>query len=316
MNDIVYQSIDTYKGELFEFEIRDSSTNDETKNVVESYNKLGRKNIKYYHYDSKFSLDEKCKIAIENNPYDYFMLLGDGNLYNFNELDEQLKINDYKKYNVVNLEPIYRKQFNKDYNAILNVVIEYDDPIKFSKYYSHLTYFGGAIYKTDFIKGAFAKEYYKACREDNISWWIVVCIFNRLIELKKENKSTLCAMLYVDGLNGNVKKTDHSWADKEKYFIITFKLFNKDLNELYDEYNGIKKDIVKTFRDDALATRRYLLYKRLNKDIDLKLVRKYKKDIKYVKGYYGYMVALSLTPVFILKFLRKLYKLIKQKNKV
>lgn len=312
--DIVYQTIDVYKGELFEFEIHDGSTNDETKNIIESYCNLGRKNIKYCRYDSKISLDEKCKIAIEKNPYDYFMLLGDGNLYDFNNLDEQLRKNDYKKCNVVNLEPFCRTEFNKDNGALLNVAIEYGDPIKYSKYYSHLTYFGGAIYKTDFIKRAFDREYYKVCREDNISWWIVVCIFNRLIELKNENKSTLCSMLYVDGLNGNAKKKDHTWADKEKYFIITFKIFNKDLNLLYDEYDDVKKDIVRTFRDDSLATRGYLLVKRINKDINLKLVRKYGKDIQYVEGYYGYMIALSLTPAFLLKVLRKLRKIIKNKR--
>lgn len=312
INDIVYQTIDTYNGELFEFEIHDSSTNDETKNIIEAYNKLNKRNIKYFRYESNLALDEKCKIAIENNKLDFYILLGDGNLYNFNNLELQLKNNVFEKFNVINLEPLIRKKINKDCDAKLNSAIEYENPIKYIKYYSHLTYFGGAIYKTNFIRETFDKSYYKKCREDNLSWWTTVCIYNQLMDYKKQNISTLCSTLYVDGLNGNSKKKDHSWADKEKYFILTFKVFNKDVDLLYSEYDNVKKEIVKTFRDDSLASKRYLIQKRLNKDINIKLVKKYKKDIKYVHGYYGFMIFICLVPVFVIKLLKKLYKIIKR----
>ena len=81
---------------------------------------------------------------------------------------------------------------------------------------------------------------------------------------------------------------------------------------LYSEYDNEKKEIVKTFRDDSLASKRYLIQKRLNKDINIKLVKKYKKDIKYVHGYYGFMIFICLVPVFVIKLLKKLYKIIKR----
>ena len=312
INDIVYQSIDTYKGELFEFEIHDGSSNDNTKEIIENYNKENRKLVKYYRYDSNISLDEKCKIAIENNKLEYFMLLGDGNLYDFNNLELQLTKNNFDKYQVINLEPIIRRKFNNELDAKINETIEYFDPIKYSKYYSHLTYFGGAIYNTNYIRNTFEKDYYKECRKANISWWLPLSIFNQFIDFQKENKNIVCANLYIDGLKGNSKKKDHSWADKEKYFVLTFELFNKDIGLLYSDYDSVKKQIVKTFRADSLASKRYLIQKRINKDINLKLVRKYKKDIKYVNGYYRFMIFICLVPRFVFKIVKKLYKFIKR----
>ncbi len=312
INDILYQTIDTYNGELFEFEIHDGSTNNNTQEIIENYNKESGRIVKYCRYNSSVSLDEKVKIAIENNRLNYFMLLGDGNLIDFNNLDLQLLSNNFDKYQVVNLESITRKEFNNDLGAKLNEVMEYDDPVVYSKYYSHLTYFGGAVYNTDFIRGAFDKRYYKECRKANISWWLSLSIFNQFVDYRKDNKCTVCANLYVDGLDSNPKKKDHSWADKERYFVLTFELFNMDVSLLYSDYNAVKKTIVKSFRDDSLASRRYLIQKRINKDINIKLVRKYKRDIKCVHGYYGFMIFICLIPVFLLKMAKKLYKTIKR----
>lgn len=92
---------------------------------------------------------------------------------------------------------------------------------------------------------------------------------------------------------------------------MVFKLFNKDVNLLPEIFDQHKKAIIKNFRDDALATKRYILKQKRIHNLDSKYVIKYRNDIKAIPGYYPYMLCVSLIPNWAMDLIYKLYKNIK-----
>ena len=71
--------ISAYQGQLFKFVILDSSTNDETERLANNYSKA-----EYKRFDSTTEVDNKVIESIMNCFEDYYWLLGDGNLVDFN----------------------------------------------------------------------------------------------------------------------------------------------------------------------------------------------------------------------------------------
>ena len=130
-----------------------------------------------------------------------------------------------------------------------------------------------------------------------------------MINIDEANDArTKVGTLYTKAFKGNPGKKDRSWAKGEKYFLTTFEVFNRDVKFLPKMFFSVKKDIIKNFRDDLLVSKRYLVQLKMEGVLSHQYVKKYKKEIQVINGYYLFMLLLSFTPNALLIVLRKIYK--------
>lgn len=113
----VENCLKTYKGNIFVFEIHDSSTTNETKNIINEFNTAHINKVSYYKYDSNICGETKTHQALSNVKTNHIYLMGDGIATDFNKLEEFLLNNNYYEYDLFGIMPIgYR--FNKKMKKI------------------------------------------------------------------------------------------------------------------------------------------------------------------------------------------------------
>lgn len=298
--------IGKYKGDKFKFVVLDSSTNEETKMVLKNV-----QNLEYRRFDPSILLDDKVIGAILGCQEEYYWLLGDGNLVDFNMMDYW--ISQFSDFDVLEVDLLSSKRSRirtQDNYEIHN------DLMKFIKErYSHLTYWGATIVRTEKAKFLFINGMMKKYREDNPSWWAGSLIAEMIAnDIRNGNKSTVIS-LFTDAVSYNPGKTDHSWTNGENYFRMTFQVFDKDVYLLPKDYDGIKDEIIRVFRDDAMVTKRKLLHLKRLGVIKPEYVRKYKTYIQDVKGYYGFILMLSFVPDYVIENAYKVVCQIKRLRK-
>lgn len=139
MVNVVEGSLKKYNGKEFKITILDSSTNDDTLNLVKPM--LSNPIFKYQRIDSSLNSDQKSIQYIKECKEDYYWLLGDGNIVNFNEVEKQLINLKYENYDVVVTDFATR---HKDLEKDSYKVHEYKDGLAFVETdYSYWTYWGG-----------------------------------------------------------------------------------------------------------------------------------------------------------------------------
>lgn len=294
--------ISAYQGQLFKFVILDSSTNDETERLANNYSKA-----EYKRFDSTTEVDNKVIESIMNCFEDYYWLLGDGNLVDFNSIEELIgKLPDF---DVLEVDWANSKRNIK----LLQEDFEtHDDLIDFIRTrYSHLTYWGATIIKTDTAKNMFKSGTMDKYREDALSWWSAALVCEMIsVALEKGSKPQIYT-LFTEHLYSNPEKKDRSWAKGENYFLTTFKVFDKDVYMLPKCFDEVKNDIICIFRNDALVTKTYLIHLKRRGVIKLRYILKYKNEIQHVRGYFLFIIVLACTPNFCIEIAYKIHKLVK-----
>lgn len=294
--------INIYQGELFKFVLLDSSTNDDTKALAENSEK-----IEYRRFEPSVKVDDKVIGEILKCTDDYYWLLGDGNLVDFNSVEHLIeKLTDF---DVLEIDSINSKR-----NTILlqEDFETHDDLVDFIRTrYSHLTYWGATIIKTDTAKNMFKSGTMDKYREDALSWWSATLVCEMISAALEKGIKPHIYTLFTEHFYGNPGKKEQSWAKGENYFLTTFKVFDKDVYMLPKCFNDVKNDIIRIFRNDVLVTRRYLIRLKLLGVIKLKYVLKYKNDIQHVRGYYSFIFALACMPTLFIEIAYKIHKLVK-----
>jgi hypothetical protein len=309
-----------YNGSLFSFEIYDSSDNQLTKIQVDNFlKKKASTKLQYFNYtNNDISGDSKTILAVKNVLTDYFYILGDGNLVNFNALEKLLLGMAFESYSVIgfrNSTSIGYMGIDKD--AKKEMIISTNNPLMyFSKYFSYLTYWGSSIISTSFFSPSFKLGLIDKYTVDKNSWWLPSCVFECLDLWRRKNQFSNCGMIYTDALKGNPYKKGHSWTVGEAYFQITFDVFNKDIMMLPPFFDSQKNQVTKTFRDDSLANKKTLALLRIKGTIKLSLVIRHRKSIKFIDGYYWFLILLSICPKFLLIILRDIYKLLHKSHNI
>ena len=302
---LIEQSIEPYKGILFRFLILDSSTSDDTEMLCKQLNHC--KQFEYQRVASDVQPDDKVVNAIMHCSDDYYWLLGDGNLVDFNGIEQTLLSANYKEYDVLEIDSLESKR-----NPIRRSehFIERSNLVSYiATNFTYLTYWGSSIIHTTRAKECFLNGCMDKYRQDILSWWSA-CLICEMINTDDANVvRTKAGTLYTKAFKGNPGKKDRSWANGEKYFLTTFEVFNRDIKLLPEMFSSVKKDIIKNFRDDLLVSKRYLLQLKLGGVLSTQYVKKYKREIQIVKGYYLYMLLLSLTPNALLVGLQKVYRI-------
>lgn len=294
--------INLYQGELFKFVLLDSSTNDDTKALAENSEK-----IEYRRFEPSVKVDDKVIGAILKCTDDYYWLLGDGNLVDFNSIEHLIK--KLPDFDVLEIDSINSKRNKK----LLQEDFEtHDDLVDFIRTrYSHLTYWGATIIKTDTAKNMFKSGTMDKYREDALSWWSATLVCEMISAALEKGRKPHIYTLFTEYFYGNPGKKEQSWAKGENYFLTTFKVFDKDVYMLPKYFDDVKNDIIRIFRDDVLVTRRYLIRLKRLGVIKLKYVLKYKNDIQHVRGYYSFIFALACIPSFCINAAYTMHKFVK-----
>lgn len=293
INDFI-DSIAAYSGELFTFQIHDSSDNCDTESIIRQ--RKPKKTI-YIRHRKEEQFFEKLIKSLSYCDTDYFFLVGDGNVVDFNKLETDLLSKRYFEYELIGLNSNSQKKEP--------IIYTYDNLLQFApEYFTKSTYWGFSILKFSLISNYLSAEDLKLYDDSTGSWWIGSVIMRGLCE--KKGKSLILNDRY-SFISKN--KKDHCWAVGERYYLLTFKALNKIVFMLPDFYNDVKLEMIKVFRNDCLATKKYLIGKRASKTITLKLTKKYREDIKAVRGYYHFMLFLSIIPSFLIRFAYKIRRI-------
>ena len=151
----------------FAIAVYDSSTNDETENLIKDINKNNNIKINYVRIDNNIRIDEKVLISILDSEYDYVWPLGDSRTVNFDQIRQKVI-------------PYIEEEF--DFSCIYSFShrnndrkIYTDSNVFFKECFWHATLLGGIIFKRDIFSELHDEKIYaffknKYCRNDGFSY--------------------------------------------------------------------------------------------------------------------------------------------------
>lgn len=296
---LVLDEIKRYFGTLFTFEIHDSSTNNETRELI-VHSGISDKKLKYFQCSSEMSADYKAARAVLSCDKNYIWLMGDGLVVDFNEIDRLLRFSSYKDYSIIELSP---QKKGVDENTLF---IPDDYGSFFEQHFSHLTFWGASILKKEVFELFFSTKNIQQYVE-NVRWWVALCIFEYINHEKNSGKDIGIGYMYSGSVKNNPYKTSHYWTNGETYYLWAIKMLNEAVLSLPAMYDSYKIRAIASFRRDRLVSNRFLFRLRAKGTLNLKMVRKYKSEIKIVNGFYSKMVFISCIPRRNLKAIENLY---------
>ena len=297
--------LDKYKGNLFVFEIHDSSTNDETFGLI---NNCNNDKISYYRYSTDINGDVKTIHAIQNVKTAYYFLLGDGVCVDFDKLEKKLSEICYDKYKVIGFRTTegLNKSIFKDYD--ITHLDECDGNDYFVKYFWALTLYGSMIVRTDVVKEV-SNEAQKYI--DILSPFMHDCILFEGIS-KYGGK---CAFVFVDFITDNPYKKGSGWKkSKQTLEFFCYRYYESVLllPNCYEKES--RRFLISNNKYSNLFGFKSLLVLRANGNVTFKLVRKYKFYIKKTIANPIKIYLSLLIPPFVLKGLIKIYRKLKRLN--
>ncbi|KAF1680113.1 hypothetical protein [Veillonella sp. R32] len=308
---IIKDCIIPYHGELFQFEIHDSSINNNIEVIISKLSILDKNKIKYKRYRTDISADDKAMLAIKEVTTNFFWLMGDGNLVNYNQFEKILLCENFEEFDLINVDIDNRRgHLNQDSKYKLNILYKEIDYMKYcQKYFSRLTYWGSQIIRTDFYKEAFLNGIIYKYQKKQIPWWIAFSLLE-LINIFK-NDSLNLGVIYTNFISYNPQKKDHWWTHDERYYIYVFEKMNEGFSVLPSSFKSIEYKTISFFRRDALVSNSYLLFLRSINNLNFRLIYKYKKSIDIINGDYLRLKLYCLLPVFVAKIGNNLKKCLK-----
>jgi len=277
-------------------EIHDSSSNDETKKIVDEIVKTNvrfKKYIFYYYYSDNIYVDDKVFYAFSNCQTKYIYLIGDGWVINFIELNKIFNKFINTDFDVLCL--LHSKNF-KQFFSLSDDEIHLDSSRQFfNNYLWYVTLYGSCITKKSIFIYTDSKDIYNKYK--NSDFFYPCMIFDKLSNLTK------CEIVIFkdDFISSGHHKVAAGWTvDGRMLEIWTYK-FYKTVMKLPAFYNN-KEDIIYNV---GIQSRRYslvsLLRYRYFGNLTLKLLKKHKEYIKKVTNKYSLMIMVALCPKWLLK---------------
>lgn len=302
-------AVDTYNGNLFKFEIHDSSENDDTKDLIEKFNNIHKTKVKYFRYESTLNGDLKTYKALSQCPTDFLYLMGDGVCPDFNKLEEYLlekKFNEYDLFGI--FMPGWTERFKKENFKLDTIYDNYEIDKFFSLFFHEFTYYGGSIISKnlwEYVKDNSIFKNYEF--NGRYSYAYDSSLFTALA---KNNSFKYCAS-FISFYRGNPLKKASVWSHGETLYTIGIQEFENDVTKLPDIYNPYKQYMFKKSRKVGFNFHAVLFYK-LNNSIKFKYLKKYKKDLKHVKSNYYMMLCICFVPKWCINLGRKTKHLLKK----
>ena len=290
-------SVSNYNGAIFKFEIHDSSLNNQTKELIDAFNKNHANKIDYFRYDSTINGDAKTYKALCNCKTEHIYLMGDGICPDFNKLEQYLILNNYHLFDLLGIQPNwFIKRFRKMHLKLDIVYDNFDVGEFFNLFYHEFTFYGGSIISKkiwDYIvaNSLFDKFKYK----DKYSFAYDLSVFESLP--KNDFKY---GMSFISFYKGNPLKKQASWNCGELYYEIALCELEHDIQILSEYYDPYKKQAIKKNRK-VFWNFKTLFIQKSRKNINFKLLKKYKKDLLRYKPTYRNMLFLCFVPTFIIR---------------
>ena len=289
----IENSVKKYNGELFCFEIHDSSENELTKNYVHEANQCLKLSIKYHRYDSSINGDDKTHKALSNVKTDYFYLIGDGFAPDFNRLEKMLLENNFPKYDLVGL-------FFRDRNKNVNSKFKQNDKIYeendisyiFENLTLFLTLYGASICSTKMF--SFINEN-KLFEKFNFHGRYSFAYCLSLIEALIAGNFKFGVSFTKINPNPNKKG---NWAHDENFYKIFYEEFITDLDKVSHFSTEDKNKALKRIGAYHFTYRGIVRYKMLGV-FKPRYLKKYKKYVKRCNNHYWFMKLVAFLPKWL-----------------
>ena len=277
--------------------IYDSSSNNETEELIKEYNLRHHNRIKYVHLPSSIRVDEKVITAILESDYRYVWPIGDSRSIDFSAFESRVIPFVNHGYDFVCIWPKV---------GLKNSVREFSDSVDFfCDCFWHTTWLGGLIFCKDIFSPLqsrnILKEYLvKYCKNDGFSY---LGIFYDLIA-QRRIKALLSYVSHQDlepkKVPGWLSRYLEVWCGNLCYLI----------DSVDDAYNTVKEKVLKeTWQVLALDGAHWCYHARKNNGLTLKdynyydsnglldRVSRHKKRIKHFAEYSGMQIPLERNAV-------------------
>lgn len=298
---ILKHSFSVYKGQLFQFSIHDSSENDLTEKLIQTYNENHDNKIAYYRYPSDILGDVKSYTALKETKSEYLYLMGDGLAPDFDALEALLLGNDYSRFDFIGvLPPSFRGAAEQELPKN-NVLYEFSNLLDFSsKFFYRETLYGGSIINHRLIDFIDENKIYERFRFDNrYCYAYISSIFTAL----SMNSNFKFCTSFVDCLLLNPEKKGN-WAHDDNLYKILFEEFQNDVKLLPPFYDDIKSQILLS-RNRFAWKKKDIIHYRKNNSVNFHYLKKYKSALKVCDYNYPFTVFICFIPRFILVLMSK-----------
>ena len=290
-------------------EIHDSSTNDDTKKVVETY-QTHISNLKYYRY-SDINVDVKTILALQKCNTEYAFLCGDGVIFNIEKCGERVLSAITSKYDVIELYDEATPKHYNYYNALEKKYKKQDiiyDDIKthFVENIWHMPYYGGSIVKVEVFKNASMEQ-----MKQIIGLGFVYPYMIYSFPYKDYHAIVMGGDFHIR----NPHKKMAIWESTQKSGIkIWAKNFPETINHLPSEYDSIKeRTIILAEKTLGYLTLKGLINLRLIDNYNYKILKQYKEELKkYAACGLFVQYVIAITPKFMFRILRKIIKMVRR----
>lgn len=284
------------------FEIHDSSTDDETKKIVDEY-KEKYKNLSYIKYED-IDVDIKTIVALNSVKTKYVHLCGDGAIPNLEKITSLCQKYMDSDFDIIELYDTQNKKHITEFNKIKEC--RKQEEIVYSNLYDylydniwHLPCYGGSIVKSS-IFSSFNEENMKE---------LISCgyVYPYMVILNLDDKLKAVA-LGDDFLLPNIRKKASIWIKEGRGIELWA---NKFPNTIYktkkcsdDEFKTI---MIESQKKLNLLTFKGLLTFRMNGNFNFKVKRQYSDSLnKYGACSKFKMNLICLTPKWVLSLLWKI----------
>ena len=298
---IIDNCIKTYKGNLFSFEIHDSSDNNETEYLAKN-----TEGIKYYKYSPEISADVKSHEALSNAKNSHLYLMGDGMTPDFNLLEQFLIKSNFYFYDLFGILPssFLTSKINKKMDIRPNTKYEYDNYLEFSKrFFYELTLYGGSIISKRILNyinnnNLFEKYQY----ESRYCYAHISSVFDAL-----STKEYSFSVSFLDSVKINPLKKSSTWMKKETFFPILMNEFYADIQKNPGFNSSTIKEIVKS-KNSFAFTIRTIINLRINGILNFTEYLNYKETLNKYNSQKYFMIFFCFIPKWIFRLLKMIKK--------
>ena len=301
---LLENSLNQYQGELFAFQIHDSSDDEKTKELLKPY--LSER-VQYFRYPASINGDVKTMLAIDGTESEFVYLLGDGLSVDFNALEQFLLKSDFHQVLVIGFRD-FRGIAKKYIDAEVGAPVYEDDVVAyFQKYFWMLTLYGSTIVKGDVLKKAFQlSERYQKMK----SPFMYVCsLFEALF---REQGVNLFA--FVDFVEVNPHKKQSGWFGERRAVEFFCYRYYASVLLLPKEYGASEREFLTMHnRCSQLFSFKGILRLRQSGNLTLRMVRDYRFYMKETVSNMTPVYLSLLIPRFVLTWGKSLYHVVKKR---
>lgn len=311
---IIDNCIKPYTGEIFYFEIHDSSCNTDTEQIVLQANEGLRRKIKYTRYDSNISGDLKSYTALCKVQTSHMFLMGDGIAPDFNKYEQFLLEHNCSNMDLLGMFPVefkYSKKVKRICSSDNVIYSKFKLNEFFEDYFYLFTLYGASIVSKKIYEEISKKSIFEKYKFKNRLCYAYV--FSLFDELSCGNYNF--AISFIDFFHSNPLKKESTWTNGAAFFDILIDEYQSDLFKLPGFYDEFKKNELKNQRKYALK-KLSIIHFRIKGCIKIEYIKNHKKELKQCKYNYYFMWIVSLIPYSFWKMIHNIKrKLTGEKSK-